>query len=443
MRKLIVLTIIGFIFNSASALTIPAAGSTENDSIECLKNISVYRQFVKQKSYEDALIAWRWAYLNCPKVSKNPYVDGPKLFKYLIKKAKDDKALKVALVDSLMTLYDRRINFFGQEGYVLGLKGADMLKLKPQAMDEAFTILQQSVQQQASKSKASALLAYFTAADKKRKANTLSKQEVLDIYAEVSAHIDYNISKGGKSQKYYVQALEKIEKLFTPLASCEELISLFDAKFAQTPEDVALLKRITKTLSKKECTDAPIYFSASAKLHELEPSAFSAAGMGKLSIKKKAFSEAVSYYKKAIEIAETEVEKASYYYSLSEAYLKSGSLQTARSNAYKALEIRKDWGKPFILIGEIYAAARGEKSCCKNEFEQKLVYSLAIDKFLKAKSVDPSFNDIANKKIAKYSVYLPTTDDAFFYSKEDRKITEGSAYQFGCWINESTKVRLK
>ena len=77
-------------------------------------------------------------------------------------------------------------------------------------MDEAFTILQQSVQQQASKSKASALLAYFTAADKKRKANSLSKQEVLDIYAEVSAYIDYNISKGGKSQKYYVQALEKV-----------------------------------------------------------------------------------------------------------------------------------------------------------------------------------------------------------------------------------------
>ena len=66
MRNLIVLTIIGFIFNSASALTIPAAGSSENDSIECLKNISVYRQFVKQKSYEDALLAWRWAYLKLP-----------------------------------------------------------------------------------------------------------------------------------------------------------------------------------------------------------------------------------------------------------------------------------------------------------------------------------------------------------------------------------------
>ena len=84
-----------------------------------------------------------------------------------------------------------------------------------------------------------------------------------------------------------------------------------------------------------------------------------------MSIKKKAFSEAVSYYKQAIEIAETEEEKPVITTVSPEAYLKSGSLQTARSNAYKALEIRKDWGKPFILIGEIYAAARGEKVVVK------------------------------------------------------------------------------
>ena len=53
-------------------------------------------------------------------------------------------------------------------------------------------------------------------------------------------------------------------------------------------------------------------------------------------------------------------------------------MQTARSNAYKALENKKRLETAFILIGEIYAAAREEKFVV-NEFEQKLVYSLAID----------------------------------------------------------------
>ena len=47
-------------------------GKFGTDSIECVKNISVYREFVKQKNYADAVSPWRWAYLNCPKVYQEP-----------------------------------------------------------------------------------------------------------------------------------------------------------------------------------------------------------------------------------------------------------------------------------------------------------------------------------------------------------------------------------
>ena len=98
--------------------------------------------------------------------------------------------------------------------------------------------------------------------------------------------------------------------------------------------------------------------------------------------------------------------------------------------------IRSNWGKPVILIGDIYAAA--SKDCGSNIFEQGMVFSAAIDKFIQAKNIDSSLADAANKKIATYSKYLPSNEDAFFSGA-----TEGSAYQVGCWINESTKVRLK
>ena len=52
--------------------------------------------------------------------------------------------------------------------------------------------------------------------------------------------------------------------------------------------------------------------------------------------------------------------------------------------------------------------------------------------------MDVTVVDAANKKMATYSKYLPSNEDAFFSGA-----TEGSAYQVGCWINESTKVRLK
>ena len=135
--------------------------------------------------------------MNCPKSSKDIYVYGAKIFKYLIKNAKGNKPLQVALSDSLMTMYDQRINFFGQEGYVMGLKGADMLKLQPKNLEDAFSLLQQSVEMEGSKSRATALAAYFQAASKKFEAGTFAKSDVIEVYSIVSDYIDYNIIKGG------------------------------------------------------------------------------------------------------------------------------------------------------------------------------------------------------------------------------------------------------
>ena len=172
-------------------------GKFGTDSIECVKNISVYREFVKQKNYADAVSPWRWAHLNCPKATKNLYVDGTKIFKHLIKNAKGNRSLQLALVDSLMMMYDQRMTFFGQDGYVLGLKGGDMLKLQPENLENAFGLLQQSVQMQGSKSKATALAAYFQAASKKFESGTFTKSDVLEVYSVVADHIDYNINKEG------------------------------------------------------------------------------------------------------------------------------------------------------------------------------------------------------------------------------------------------------
>jgi hypothetical protein len=52
--------------------------------------------------------------------------------------------------------------------------------------------------------------------------------------------------------------------------------------------------------------------------------------------------------------------------------------------------------------------------------------------------MDSSVADLAAKKIATYSKYLPNNEDAFFNGYK-----EGDSYKVGCWINESTKVRIK
>ena len=407
-----------------------------SDSVQCVTNISLYREYVKQKNYDDALTPWRKAYQICPKATKNIYIDGAKLYRHLIKKNKGNQDVQIAYLDSLEMLYDVRIANFGKENYVLGLKGSDMMKYSFSDLDKAFSYLKQSVEGQHVKSKATALFSYFKAATEKYKAKTFDKAQVLEVYAVVADYLDANIAKESKSKKFYVKAAENVEKLFVPFATCDDLIAMFDMKYKETPDDVNLLKRVVKVLDKKDCSDAEVYFSAARKLHELEPSSLSAYNMGNLSIKKNKSSDAIAFFKQSLELTEDDGDRANCYYGLSAAYFKSSNNSTARSYAHKALELSPKWGKSMLLIGDIYAASANE--CGSNSFESAMLYSAAIDKFIAAKNMDSSVADFANKKIATYSKYLPSNEDAFFNGYK-----EGDSYNVGCWINESTKVRIK
>ena len=143
--------------------------------------------------------------------------------------------------------------------------------------------------------------------------------------------------------------------------------------------------------------------------------------MGNLSIKKNKSLEAITFFKQSLEMSESDENKSNSFYGLSAAYFKSRNNSTARSYALKALKISPKSAKVMILIGDIYAASAEE--CGSNSFESAMLYSAAIDKFISAKNIDNNITDLANKKIASYSKYLPTKEDAFF-----NNYNEGDSY---------------
>ena len=109
--------------------------------------------------------------------------------------------------------------------------------------------------------------------------------------------------------------------------------------------------------------------------------------------------------------------------------------RTSRRLALRAIEVRPNWGDPYLLIGQIYIAAR--QDIYEEDFDQSTVFWAAIDKFARAKAVDPEVADKANDMIRQYSKYFPTSETAFYYG-----LKEGEAYKIAGWINESTKVRF-
>ena len=399
------------------------------DSVACIENLSLFREYYKQKNYEDALSPWRWTFNNCPKSSGNIYKNGPKIFK---ERMKLDKENKSAYLDTIMMIFDQRIKYFGKEGYVLGLKGYELVITDKKRSAEALSILDKSISLNGNNSDFRAVYGYMKATVNLQKTGLLSKQDVLEAYARISDIIDYNILNESKVTKYFIQYAEKIENLFTPYANCDDLVFLFSAKFDPTTEDISFLKRVAKVLEKKNCNAEKLFFEVSSRLHDLDPSASSSDKMAKMSIVKGRYSDAIEFAKKAVEIEELGNQKAIYYLGLADAYRNSGSFLLARNAVYSALELRNGWGEAYLNLGNIYIS--GAKSC-GSDFEKSTVYWIAVDAFRKA-LLDKDTKARASKSINTYSKYFPTKETCFFNGVESEK-----SHTIGCWINKATIAR--
>jgi len=423
-NKIVVVTIVilmGFGANAQSKFG--------TDSVACIENRSIYVQNFKSKNYSDALKPWRWAWKNCPEANENTFRHGPKIIKA---RMKIDPQNQSAYIDTLMMIYDQRIQYFGKEGYVLGLKGYELIGVDKSRAEESLGYLQQSLDLEENKSSVQAVYGYMQAIVNLEKKGEKTKQDVLEAYARISEIADYNIVNKTKTAKYFVQYSEKIENLFTPYANCDDLIVLFSQKFDASTDDVNALKRITKILDNKKCTESHLFFNASSRLYELDPSASSADKMAKMSIAKGKSAASVEFAKEAIEMEEDANQKAIYYLGLADAYRNAGSYASARNAVNSALELRGGWGEAYMNLGNIYIA--GAK-ICGDDFEKSTVYWVAVDAFRKA-LFDENTKDRASKNINTYSKYFPAKEICFF-----KGVEAGKSHTVECWINKTTIVR--
>ena len=90
-----------------------AQGKYGPDSTECIKYLSYYTEYYKQKNYDSALPNWRKAYKYCPPTARYSLLsDGTTLVRNLIQKNQNNPVYKQQLVDSLMTIYNQRVEFW-------------------------------------------------------------------------------------------------------------------------------------------------------------------------------------------------------------------------------------------------------------------------------------------------------------------------------------------
>jgi tetratricopeptide (TPR) repeat protein len=412
------------------------------DSVRCITNLSLYREYARNANYNMALGYWIIVFDECPKASKNIYLDGVKIYKNLLsKKISDDR--KITLVDTLMLIYDRRIESYGEKGSVRGRQGADLLRYMRnddlKYLQQGYNYLKESVELEKTESSKAVLPTLLSASITLYKAGQRTANQVIDDYILVSKIVDQQIAKDqGDADLKDLKAAVDGNFVKEGPGDCETLIKYFTEEHKTKKNDPAFLAMLTSLLRARDCTNSELFYIASKDLHRISPSAESATNIAVLAQNKERYKEAITYFKQAIELEQDNTKKADYYFSIAVANSKLKEYSNAREAALKAASLKPNYGEPYILIGQLYAESQ---EICTNSDQNNLpsaVFWVAVDMFNKAKSVDSGLSERVDKLISTYSKYFPNKEEAFF-----KGVKEGDTYQVkGCWINESTKVRF-
>lgn len=145
--------------------------------------------------------------------------------------------------------------------------------------------------------------------------------------------------------------------------------------------------------------------------------------------------KAISAYKKLIKL---QPDNRDNYLNLALIYKNIGQLAVARSYLHKASRVSPDWDYPYYVEGTLYEQAARE---CGFDFEDKLVYLLAIEMYRKAKNMGGQWASQAADRIDALKNSIPTKEDYFFrhYKNGDKIKIKGKCYD---WINKSVTVRF-
>ncbi|WP_116108441.1 hypothetical protein [Lewinella sp. IMCC34191] len=449
----------------SSVSVVNAQCETWNDSSqkEQAENAHVaYRNFVRDKTAEDlaamsdgefqtAFNNWKKAYDIAPAADGQRafhYQDGRMFYKALRQNAQD-QAKKQEYTDMIFTLYDEQAQCYpNDEAFLLGRKGSDMFYLAGYS-EEAIEVLEDAIDQAGNDTE------YVVLAPLGKLLNYYFKEDVIDnarvreLYDKAVKVADYNIEKENYAEYYQAgkdnleaDVLEFADEIFDCAYFKEQLIP----KAQENKDSLDILRYIVTKLKAQGCdsTDADVVmvqnmyddlYAEKAEEYEAERIRLNPAYAASVAYEEERYGDAIDLYEAAVEKTDDNEKKAQYVYQIAQIQMaKLGQYSSARSNANRAAGLNSGWGKPYILIGDIYARM---SSGCGDAWDQRLAVLAAIDKYSYAKSIDSEVTGDANRRIATYRSSMPIKADAF-----SRSLSEGDRVKVGCGIGETVSLRF-
>lgn len=279
----------------------------------------------------------------------------------------------------------------------------------------------------------------------------MDKKAVVDLYMKLNEIADYGVNNSGDLSSYFTQAKENMNGTFSKIEDqifdCEYFAEKYQPEYESDPTNPAVIKRLTLALKGKGCTSSnqllaqleeawKKYATAENAKIQAEFEANNPAIIAKKLYDEGKFGEAIAKYEEAVnESNDPNIKAQLLFGKASIQFRKLGQYGAARATALEAAKLKPNWGRPYMLIGDMYGKTAGG---CGDSWTQRMAVIAAIDKYAYARNIDADVAGEASSRIGTYSGSLPDQETGFM-----RGVKEGSSAYVGCWIGESVRVRFK
>jgi hypothetical protein len=432
---------------------------------------SIYRQALKGEDWTIAEENWRKAYEMAPLADgKRDYhfIDGAKIYVHKFKtetdpaKKAENKAMVYKLYDQAVEAYEKRLIesskctgpddnacYDALVGYVYTRKGFDMFYSLNEKYSENIAVYDLALEKSGNDIEytffdpLSAMVVY------QFQKGLMDKEKVLEYFKRMEEIAAYNEENNQRLGQYYGQAWAAAKAKFGPIETdifdCDYFKPSYMDMYQSDPNDMDQLKNIIGLLKKRNCDPSDpflvelegkwkTYASAENAKMKAEFEANNPGMMAKKMYDQGDYKGAINKYDQAIQEETDPEKKAGYMFSkASIQFRKLKDYNKARQTAREAAKMRPNWGRPYMLIGDMYAT--GARNC-GNSWNQRLAILAAMDKYNYAKSIDPSVADEASEKTSKYRTSMPSKEDGFMQG-----FKSGDSTKVGCWIGENVKIR--
>lgn len=432
------------------AIALLAGGVTTAfaQSQECITNSSISHEAVKAKNYKDAYEPNKAVLNECPTLKYYTFTDAIDILHAFLGENDKSSADYKKYFDELMDVYDLRAKYIPE--FATKMKGVksvaesladkakDYLQYAPTPdLNTAYSWLKSSIDTEKANSKASVLISFLDTSSKLIKQDDNLTDQFFQDYQDASALADEALAKATteSSKKNYEAAKENLTAIFinSGVADCESLQNIYGPKIEQNKDNQEFLEKTVAILKMMNCNESDAYFAASDYLYRINPTSDAAIGVAWQSYKKGDYDAAVKYFDEGLQLETDNAKKAEIAYATAAALSQAKKYSQARKYCKEAIEYRDDFGAPYILLAQIYAAS---PNWSDERAMNMCTYFVCLDMLQRAKSVDPSCADQANELISTYSRYTPKAEDLFMLG-----INKGDRVTVGGWIGESTVVR--